>query len=116
MILFVSTDILLLAIGAILYLMVRALPRVAEEPSDRQGVLDRWAHSELPEKLDAAFDTFLIKFLRKLKVFIMRLDNALSKYLRKINAADDGTKVIVDFSDFASSRAVLEERELQEAR
>jgi hypothetical protein len=97
--------------------MVRALPRVSEEASDRPGMLDRWAHSDLPERLDAAFDAFLLKFLRKLKIFIMRLDNAISKHLRKINIGDEAnTKAIVDFGDFVSGRAELEKRDLQEVR
>jgi hypothetical protein len=113
MLLFIVTGILMAAVGAVLYLMVRALPRVAEEPSERRGVVDRLAHSEIPEKLDAAIDAFLIKLLRKVKVFIMQLDNALSKHLRKINVADDGgTKVAVDFKEFVNGHAA-DEKELQ---
>jgi hypothetical protein len=113
MLLFIITDILMLAAGTVLYLMVRALPRVVEEPAERRGIVDRLAHSEIPEKLDAAIDTFLIKLLRKVKVFIMQLDNALSKHLRKINVAEDGgTKVAVDFKEFVNGHAA-EETELQ---
>ena len=109
MFLFIATDILFLAIGGFLYLMVRALPRVNEEPTEKQGALDRLAHSEIPEKLDAALEEFLVKFLRKLKLFMMRLDNALSKHLRKINADDTPTKAIADFGDFVNGRAAEEE-------
>ncbi len=115
MLVFIITDIFMLAVGAILYLMVRALPRVAEDSAHKHTVIDRLAHSELPEKMDAIFDAFLVKFLRKLKVFLLKLENALNKRLRNINIeADNAAKAsIVDFGDFANSHA---ESELQEAR
>ena len=56
---FIFTILLMLALGTVLYLMVRALPRVAEEPRAKESFLDRWAHSEIPEKIDAAFNGFL---------------------------------------------------------
>ena len=119
MLVFIITDILMLAIGAILYLMVRALPRVVEDAGDRQSIVDRLAHSEIPEKLDAAFDAVLVKFLRKTKVFLLKLENSLNRRLRKINleaSADAATKAsIVDFGDFANSHAE-EVRELQEVK
>jgi hypothetical protein len=114
MFLFIITDILMLSVGIVLYLMVRALPRVAEKPSEGRGILDRLAHSEIPEKLDAVMDTFLIKLLRRVKVFIMQLDNALSKHLHKINVAEDsGAKAQIGFTEFVKGHA-SEENELQE--
>ena len=106
MLLFIATDIFMLAIGAVLYLMVRALPRVSEDASDRQGLLDRWAHSEVPEKIDAVMDAFLLKMVRKLKVFILKIDNALSRHLRKINADEGSAKAVADFGDFVSGQTV----------
>ena len=115
MLLFIVTDILMVTVGVVLYLMVRALPRIAEESSERRGVLDRLAHSEVPEKLDAAIDTFLIKLLRKVKVFILQLDNALSKHLRKINVAENGeTKVAVDFSEFVNGHTAEEDEAISQ--
>ena len=119
MLIFILTDVLMIAVGGVLYLMVRALPRIAEVSADHQNIIDRLAHSEIPEKLDAAFDTLLVKFLRKSKVFILKLENSLNKRLRKINleaSADVATKAsIVDFGDFANSHAE-EVRELQEVK
>ena len=80
---FIFTILLMLALGAVLYLMVRALPRVTDEPEAKESFLDRWAHSELPEKIDTAFNSFLVKFLRRVKVFALKFDNAVSAGLRQ---------------------------------
>lgn len=85
---FAFTILLMLALGTVLYLMVRALPRVVEEPQARESFLDRWAHSEIPEKIDAAFNGFLVKFLRRVKVFALKFDNAVSAGLRKAAAEE----------------------------
>ena len=105
MLFFIATDVFMLALGVVLYLMVRALPRVPDDSSDRQGFLDRLAHSEVPEKIDAAMDAFLLKMVRKLKVFILKIDNALSRHLRKINADEGSAKAVADFGDFVSGQA-----------
>ena len=52
------TIILMICLGTVLYLTVQALPRIEEVPSDEKGFLERWAHSEVPEKIDAAFNNF----------------------------------------------------------
>ncbi len=86
MVLFIFTLLLMFSLSALLYLMVRALPRIVDEPAaEQRGLLDRWAHSEIPEKVDAWFNEFLLKFLRKFKVFVLKLDNTISTHLRKIH-------------------------------
>ena len=42
--------------------------------------------SEIPHRLDAAFNTYTGKLLRKLKVLLLRLDNTLAQQLKKISA------------------------------
>jgi hypothetical protein len=88
---FVFTILLMLALGAVLYLMVRALPRVEEEPQAEENFLDRWAKSRIPERIDAAFNGFLLKFLRRMKVVALKFDNAVSVGLRKVST-DEGSK------------------------
>ena len=95
MVLFVFTLLLMFSLSAVLYLMVRALPRLSEADgvagggartaAERRSLLDRWAHSEIPEKIDASFNNWLLKFLRKFKVFVLKLDNAVSNHLSKIH-------------------------------
>lgn len=89
---FIFTILLMLSLGTVLYLMVRALPRVAEEPGTKENFLDRWAKSEIPEKIDAAFNGFLVKFLRRVKVIALKFDNAVSAGLRKAATEEKGKK------------------------
>ena len=104
MIQFIFTDILMLSLGVVLYLMVRALPRIAEEPSEKKNFLDRLAHSDIPEKMDAILNIFLLKFLRKVKILVMKLDNMLSRGLRKIKPEENGAKPAIDFKEIAEQK------------
>lgn len=101
---FIFTDILMLSLGAVLYLMVRALPRIVEDPSEKKNFLDRWAHSDAPEKMDAVLNSFLFKFLRKVKVLVLKLDNALSRGLRKVKPEESGVKPTIDFKEIIEQK------------
>ena len=97
---FIFTTILMICLGIVLYLTVQALPRIEEVPSDERGFLERWAHSEMPEKIDAAFNNFLLKFLRRAKVLILKLDNVLAKHLQKIKPGED-KRPNIDFKEIS---------------
>lgn len=97
----IFTIILMFCLSTVLYLTVKALPRVEEVPGDEKGFFDRWAYSEVPEKFDAALNGFLLKFLRKTKVYIMKLDNTLAKHLQKINRSEDDKKSNIDFKEIS---------------
>ena len=102
MAMFIVTSVLMVSLSAVLYLMVRTLPRIAEEsPADKRGLLDRWAHSQIPEKVDNAWNRFLSKFLRQIKVFILKIDNSLSGYLQKVKPEDTDKKHPIDFKEIA---------------
>jgi len=111
---FVFTDIFMLSLGAVLYLIVRALPRIAEEPSEKKNFLDRLAHSDIPEKMDAALNSFLFKFLRKVKVIFLKFDNVLSKELRKIKSEENGAKPAIDFKEITGQGKNKEEDSARE--
>lgn len=120
MVFFIFILLLMFSLSGVLYLMVRALPRVAEEPDahgdSRRSFLDRWAHSEIPEKIDASLNSFLLKFLRKFKVFVLKLDNVVSAHLKRVRevehahtaggASANGHKI--DFKEIAESKEELE--------
>lgn len=84
----IASNILLAALGVMLYLIVRALPRVDEETYPAKNIFERWLASELPEKLDTAMNAFLLKFLRKAKVVVMKIDNYLNKELKRVRPED----------------------------
>lgn len=130
MVLFIFTLVLMFSLSAVLYLMVRALPRVEEVDGTiggadgfggmagsgaagigtPHGLLDRWAHSEIPEKIDASFNAWLLKLLRKFKVFTLKLDNAISTHLRKINREQTANekKPAIDFKEIKGKNAANE--------
>lgn len=73
---------ILVSLAIIVYLMSAALPRVEDkkEEEDSVGVSKR---SSLPlDKLDEVLLRFKDKFLRKMKVFVMKVDNFISKQLK----------------------------------
>jgi len=100
----------MVCLGTVLYLTVQALPRIEEVPSEEKGFLERWAHSEMPEKIDAAFNNFLLKFLRRTKVLILKLDNVLAKHLQKIKPEED-KRPNIDFKEISGQNREDEKSE-----
>lgn len=85
----IATNVLMIAVGVMVYLIVRTLPRISdEETAPAKGVLERWLASEFPERLDAAMNGFLLKFLRRAKVVVMKIDNFLNKELNRVKLED----------------------------
>lgn len=102
MIQLIFSSILMISLSVMLYLMVRALPRIAEEPtSEKHGLLDRWAHSQFPERVDKFLNGFLLKFFRRLRVVTMRLDNILGQRLQQMNPRERDLKPSIDFKEIA---------------
>jgi len=83
---FIILNLILVALGVVLYLIVRTLPRLGDEHAHPQPVtlFERWIVSEIPERVDAVLNNFLGKSLRKTRVLLMRLDNFVSKWLARI--------------------------------
>jgi len=109
---FVFVIVLMFCLSAVLYLMVRALPRIAPEANEPQGLLDRWAHSDIPERIDIALNGFLFKFLRKIKVAILKLDNNLGNHLQQMKAKEDEyeKKSVIDFREIGAERRMEDRR------
>lgn len=81
---FILMNVLMVSVGAILVLVARTLPRVDHDVPVRTNVIERFVASEIPEKLDAVFNSASSKFLRKLRVWVLKLDNAIHRQLSKI--------------------------------
>ena len=77
------------SLGTMLYLVARSLPRVGEEVSDKKSFLDRLSSSEIPERIDTTFNVFLLKYLRKLKVVLLKVDNFITEKLKKISSDEN---------------------------
>lgn len=81
---FILEIALMLSLGIMVYLFGRAVPRIGDEVSPSANKFDHWFNSLRLEKVDVIFSNFLEKFLRKIKVVLMQMDNVTSNYLDKI--------------------------------
>ena len=114
---FLATDILMLAVGTLLYLAVRALPRLSDDEValPKRTAIERFIMSEIPERADRLLHSMLGKFYRKLKIFLMRVDNALTHQLKKMHLSQNGTgltgtvKPKIDFKDITEDKVAKEE-------
>lgn len=108
---FILTNILMVALGVILYLAVRTLPRLEEEPGgESKSLIERWVASELPEKIDVALNSFTEKFLRKVKVLLLKVDNALSGHLKRIKPENSKPASAIDFKEITEQNKNGENR------
>jgi len=103
---FIVTTIFMVSLGVILYIAVRTLPRIDENAlPEKKSVLERWIASEIPEKVDAAVNSFTVKFLRKIKVILLKVDNSLSSHLTRIKPdSRDKQNLNIDFKEIAESK------------
>ncbi|NCO15511.1 hypothetical protein AUJ30_00515 [Candidatus Wolfebacteria bacterium CG1_02_39_135] len=81
---FILQIAIMLSLGTMIYLMARAVPRVADEISKPETKFDGWLNRLRLEKFDVLLGNFLEKLLRKIKLFLMKLDNVTNNYLDKV--------------------------------
>ncbi len=106
MVQFIFTNLLMLSLGTILYLIVRALPRLdkseVEGKVNRSG-FERWLVSDLPEKADLFLSSLLSKWLRKTKILLLKLDNWLGHHLKRFSSingkSENGTNGFKDMRE-----------------
>ncbi len=76
--------LIMFALGAIVYLMARALPRVSETDTTTpvETVVPHWLTIYV-EKLDELLLSIAEKILRKFRVIILKFDNTISKKINR---------------------------------
>ena len=90
---FLFTNILLLSFGFLLFLVIRALPRIEPDASNKKpGVFERWLISDLPEKIDRIVNAFLEKLLRKTRVALLRFDNSINTWLKRVRPSGSASR------------------------
>lgn len=94
--------------------MARALPRVKEEETTiiKKGLLEKWIASGMPEKIDNLINSFLEKFLRKVKIYLLKIDNFLAQHLNKSKLNSNGVsrKESIDFKEVSDKNDLEKER------
>ena len=106
---FILTNVFLISLGALLYFVIRTLPRIEPDNGvpDTKGFFERLIVSRIPERVDGAVNGFLFKFLRKFKIALLKIDNLIGQQIKKIqpeaNGNSDGTdKSAIDFAEIKS--------------
>ena len=112
MIQFILTDILMLSLGAMLFMVARALPRVTDEGKveTKPTLIERWFMSDLPHKVDTAMNSTTGKLFRRLKVALMKVDNYLTERLKNMSQNGNG-KPKIDFNDIAEKDELVAKKE-----
>ena len=94
---FVLQILVFSSLGLVIYLLAQAVPRVEETETPRgSGFFDKLMKKLPMAKIDKSLDSFFAKFLRKVRVVIMKLDNfinhRLGKLKKKENRSSDATQ------------------------
>jgi hypothetical protein len=97
MIQFILMNALFISIGGIIYIILKTLPQIEEVQSPKESFLEKFIISELPHKIDAIFNFYLSKILRRLKILVLKLDNYLSEKLKNININGNSENKKIDF-------------------
>ena len=86
---FILQTIVMISLGTMIYLVARAMPRVTEIPKiePAKDYFDSLVKKFPLEKWDMLATLWTEKFLRKLKIVVLRLDNLLSKHLSNLKPA-----------------------------
>ncbi|OHB22152.1 MAG: hypothetical protein A2939_00010 [Parcubacteria group bacterium RIFCSPLOWO2_01_FULL_48_18] len=94
----ISQITLFVSFGVIIYLFIKAVPRITDEEiqtlEQQMGKNDRIAEffHRLPlEKIDAWLSKTLEKAVRKAKVAVLKIDNRLTALLTKVRATPAGS-------------------------
>ena len=84
---FILEIVFFISLGAVVFLFVRKLPYVSDVPQKeltaerlRRGLFG----SQWVDKLDSKFVDLLSKWLRRMKLAVMRLDNYVTRHIEKI--------------------------------
>lgn len=80
---------LMVALGAVVYLIAIASPRVQDDQHFEDHRVQNWAKKLPLERIDTFIVGYKDKILRRLKVWILKADNLVS---RRLNGHKDGTQ------------------------
>lgn len=82
---FILQIALMMSLGTMIYLIARKAPQIGDEiVGQPKSKFDYLFASLRLEKIDPILHNFLEKLLRKMKLFLMKLDNITNSYLEKV--------------------------------
>ncbi len=108
---FIITNVLMVSVGALLYLVIRTLPRIEPDPAGEKpkGFFEQLIVSKIPERVDGVFNSFAFKFLRRLKVILLKIDNVVGHQIKKVKpeasgGSEAGGKPAIDFTEITEKK------------
>ncbi len=109
---FIVTNIFMVSSGALLYFVIRTLPRIEPDNGavEKKGFLERFIVSKIPERVDGAVNSFLFKFLKKFKITLLKVDNVVSRQIKRIQPpemsgnGENGEKSAIDFTEIKGKK------------
>ena|SRR3989344_610758 len=109
---FIVTNIFMISVGILLYFIIRTLPRIGPEGEvvEKKGLFERFIVSTIPERVDGAVNNFLFKLFRKFKVTLLKVDNVVSRQIRRIQPPEisgsggSGDKATIDFTEIKGKK------------
>ena len=100
---FIVHIILVTSLAIMIYLLARALPRVTDEHGVMPaGFFDRLVDRLPLQRIDVAISDVLEKTLRKFKILVLKLDNAINRSIEQVRKHSPAVK--------ASQQANLKEK------
>jgi len=75
--------VVMVALVMMTLITVRAVPRISEEEIVGGQTLEQWLRDLPLQKIDQTIRRYTNKTLRRLRVWILKIDNAVSGYLDK---------------------------------
>ena len=90
---FVLNILIMASLGAILYLIVRTLPRVDDKDTNIPSLKAHWTMIYL-ERFDRKFKFYLEKTLRRSGIIVLKLDNMINKKLSKLRKENESDKAV----------------------
>ncbi len=98
------------SLGVMIYLMIRALPRISDvELKEVKELRVDWFNSIL-EKFDQRLKNFLEFFFRRFKILILKLDNFITEKMNSFKKSDS----FKDLSVLVEKEESLKEGEVKE--
>lgn len=84
---------LILSFGIIVYLFIKAMPRIGNGEDKKEPSLKNFFANIKLDQVDETINLVLEKVLRRLKLLIMRMDNSITGFLNNIKeTAEKKTK------------------------
>ncbi|MDO8585199.1 MAG: hypothetical protein Q7R85_03740 [bacterium] len=86
---FLTNITLVVSSGVIIYLLARALPRVPDvelSPNAEPGAFERFMRRIPLAKIDTALSAFFEKWLRKMRVMVLKTENIVSAGIKRMQS------------------------------